>query len=250
MTARSEVLRVALRVPWDMPVWPVWQLTGWVVDPHYLLRLQTFRQRAAGVSLVWRKGTRACCGRGGGWRRGGWVWVRPPVPRIDAHAKGRHDLTDAQWELLSPLLPELPTTGRPRTYGLRGLVDAVRYRTRTGCRWRDIPDRYGPWWRAYALFRSWQVTGVWEHLERELASAVVTAQGTRSGVGRGVGGLHRLPGPRARRTLPSKHPHRQHRPLAQTTYITGASSVRKVMLRLHEGNLAYIMTISASNHIQ
>lgn len=22
--------------------------------------------------------TRACCGRGGGWRRGGWVWVRPP----------------------------------------------------------------------------------------------------------------------------------------------------------------------------
>ena len=99
------------------------------------------------------------------------------MPRIDAHAKGRHDLTDAQWELLAPLLAELPTTGRPRTYGLRGLVDAVRYRTRTGCPWRDIPDRYGPWWRAYALFRSWQVTGVWEHLERELASAVVTAQG-------------------------------------------------------------------------
>ena len=99
------------------------------------------------------------------------------MPRIDAHAGGRHDLTDAQWGLLAPLLPELPTTGRPRTYGLRGLVDAVRYRTRTGCPWRDIPDRYGPWWRAYALFRSWQVTGVWEHLERELASAVVTAQG-------------------------------------------------------------------------
>ena len=99
------------------------------------------------------------------------------MSRIDAHAKCRHDLTDAQWELLAPLLPELPTTGRPRTYGLRGLVDAVRYRTRTGCPWRDIPDRYGPWWRAYALFRSWQVTGVWEHLERELASAVVTTQG-------------------------------------------------------------------------
>ena len=99
------------------------------------------------------------------------------MPRIDAHAGGRHDLTDAQWELLAPLLPELPTTGRPRTYGLRGLVDAVRYRTRTGCPWRDIPDRYGPWWRIHALFYSWQVCWVWEHLERELASAVVTAQG-------------------------------------------------------------------------
>ena len=57
MWLRSEVLRVALRVPWDMPVWPVWQLTGWVVDPHYLVRLQTFRQRAAEVSLVWRDDT-------------------------------------------------------------------------------------------------------------------------------------------------------------------------------------------------
>ena len=44
------------------------------------------------------------------------------APRIDADAGGRHDLTDAQWGLLAPLLPELPTTGRPRTYGLRGLV--------------------------------------------------------------------------------------------------------------------------------
>lgn len=35
----------AVRVLWDMPVWPVWQLTGWVVDPHYLVCLQTFRQR-------------------------------------------------------------------------------------------------------------------------------------------------------------------------------------------------------------
>lgn len=33
MWLRSEVLRVALRVPWDMPVWPVWQLNSWVVAP-------------------------------------------------------------------------------------------------------------------------------------------------------------------------------------------------------------------------
>jgi len=26
-----------------MPVWPVWQLTDWVVDPHYLARLQSVR---------------------------------------------------------------------------------------------------------------------------------------------------------------------------------------------------------------
>ena len=99
------------------------------------------------------------------------------MSRIDAGAGRRHDPTDAQWEVLAPLLPEAPVRGRPRRYCLRGLVDGARYRTRTGCPWRDIPDRYGPWWRIYALFRSWQVCGVWEHLERELTAAVVTTQG-------------------------------------------------------------------------
>jgi hypothetical protein len=40
-----------------MPVWPLWQLTGWVVDPHYLVRLETFRQRAVEVCLLWRQDT-------------------------------------------------------------------------------------------------------------------------------------------------------------------------------------------------
>jgi transposase len=56
----------------------------------------------------------------------------------------RHDLTDAQWAVLVPL---------------RGLVDGARYRARVGCPWRDVPDRYGPWWWVDALFACWQVLG-------------------------------------------------------------------------------------------
>jgi hypothetical protein avisC_04816 len=48
---------LSVRVVWDMPVWPLWQLTGWVVDPHYLVRLETFRQRAVEVCLLWRQDT-------------------------------------------------------------------------------------------------------------------------------------------------------------------------------------------------
>ncbi|WP_143013744.1 transposase, partial [Actinomyces ruminicola] len=71
---------------------------------------------------------------------------------IDACA--RHDLTDAQWGLLAPLLPAPPARGRPRVYPLRDMINAVRWRTRVGAPWRDIPSRYGPWWRAYALYRT------------------------------------------------------------------------------------------------
>ena len=41
---------------------------------------------------------------------------------------------------------------------------------RVGAPWRDVPIRYGPWWRVYALFRPWQAAGVWERIEAELVA--------------------------------------------------------------------------------
>ena len=83
-------------------------------------------------------------------------------------AESRHDLSDAQWVLLLPLLPAPSRRGRPRRWPLRGLGDGVRFRTRAGCAWRDVPGRYGPWWRVYHLFASWQVLGVWAQVEDAL----------------------------------------------------------------------------------
>ena len=90
-------------------------------------------------------------------------------------AASRHDLSDAQWALLEPLVPGSSSRGRPRRYPLRGLVDGVRHRTRVGCPWRDVPDRYGPWWRVYALFACWQLLGVWERIEAALVAAADAA---------------------------------------------------------------------------
>lgn len=92
---------------------------------------------------------------------------------IDAAA--RHHLTDTQWELLEPLLPGSSRRGRPRAWPVRALLDGIRYRTRTGCPWRDVPQRYGPWWRVYALFAGWQLLGVWERIESGLLEAADAA---------------------------------------------------------------------------
>ncbi|PIE25873.1 MAG: IS5/IS1182 family transposase, partial [Micrococcales bacterium] len=86
-------------------------------------------------------------------------------------AAARHDLSDAQWALLGPLLPPTAPRGRPRRWPVRGLVDGVRYRARVGCPWRDVPVRYGPWWRVYALFACWQLLGVWTRVEASLREA-------------------------------------------------------------------------------
>ena len=86
-------------------------------------------------------------------------------------AATRHDLTDAQWALLEPLLPAAAGRGRPRRWPVRGLVDGVRHRTRAGGPWRDVPQRYGPWWRVYGLFACWQRRGVWERIESALIAA-------------------------------------------------------------------------------
>jgi transposase len=87
----------------------------------------------------------------------------------------RHDLTDQQWALLEPLLPSPAVRGRPRRWPLRGLIDGVRFRVRVGCPWRDVPERYGPWWRVYALFSCWQLLGIWKSIEEQLVAAADAA---------------------------------------------------------------------------
>ncbi|MEV6430884.1 transposase [Nocardia sp. NPDC051463] len=51
----------------------------------------------------------------------------------------RADLTDAQWARLEPLPPRGKKAGRPPTWANRQLIDGIRWRTRCGTPWRDVP---------------------------------------------------------------------------------------------------------------
>ncbi|MYS79595.1 IS5 family transposase [Streptomyces sp. SID5474] len=85
---------------------------------------------------------------------------------------GRGDLTDGQWARLEPLLPVGVKSGRPPIWTKRQLIDGIRWRTRAGVPWRDVPERYGPWQTVYGLFRRWQRDGTWKRiLERLQADA-------------------------------------------------------------------------------
>jgi transposase len=77
---------------------------------------------------------------------------------------GRADLTDEQWAVLEPLLPKGKKPGRPPKWSRRQLIDGIRWRTRAGTPWRDVPERYGPWQSVYGLFRRWQRDGTWQRI--------------------------------------------------------------------------------------
>lgn len=76
----------------------------------------------------------------------------------------RHDLTDTEWALLETLLPRGRKPGRPPKWTKRQLIDGIRWRTRVGSPWRDVPALYGPWQTIYGLFRRWQRDGTWRRI--------------------------------------------------------------------------------------
>ena len=86
----------------------------------------------------------------------------------------RGDLDAGQWAVLETVLPPLKPTGRPPR-SRRQVINAIRWRVRTGAPWRDMPARYGPWETAYGLFRTWQRDGTWAQILTKLQTRADTA---------------------------------------------------------------------------
>ena len=88
----------------------------------------------------------------------------------------RYALTDEQWALVEPLWPPPARTGRPRRDG-RQILDAIFHALRTGCPWRDLPERYGPWQSAYHYFNTSRASGLWERILQTLRVRLDAAGG-------------------------------------------------------------------------
>ena len=88
------------------------------------------------------------------------------------------DLTDAQWQLIEPLLPPPDTSGAPRTTNLRHAVNAMLYRNKTGCQWKMLPKDFAiPWKTVYNWHETFARLGTWERVQRALATRVRVGDG-------------------------------------------------------------------------
>ena len=70
-------------------------------------------------------------------------------------------LTDEQWELVADLFDPSGRRGAPPVIPRRQMVAAMLFIGRTGCQWRYLPERYGPWTAVWAQWRRWRSNGVW-----------------------------------------------------------------------------------------
>ena len=86
------------------------------------------------------------------------------------------DLTDAQWSLIESLLPEKDSCkgGRPRTWSLREIFNAIFYIEKTGCQWRmipcDLPPKETVWghFRQFRQFRQFRDNGTLDTIRLSL----------------------------------------------------------------------------------
>lgn len=87
------------------------------------------------------------------------------------------DVSDAEWEVIAPLLAAAKPGGRPRTTSLRDVVNAIFYVSRGGVAWRMLPRDFPAYQTTYRYFRAWSKDGTWEKIHEALRDRVRQKEG-------------------------------------------------------------------------
>lgn len=87
------------------------------------------------------------------------------------------DLTDREWALIEPYVPQAKPGGRPDKYPKREILNGIFYIVRGGCAWRLLPHNFPPWESVYHYFRAWRQDGKWDLMNDLLRGDVRKATG-------------------------------------------------------------------------
>lgn len=78
------------------------------------------------------------------------------------------EIPETIWEIIAPLLPSTAgKVGRPFSDN-RTIMEAIVYRFRVGCPWRDLPERFGPWQTVWKRHNLYSRTGVYDAIHQHV----------------------------------------------------------------------------------
>ena len=89
------------------------------------------------------------------------------------------DLTDAQWEIIQPLIPAQRSGGDRRTTDMCEVVNAILYVNKNGCTWRDLPGDFPPHQTVFDYFSRWRKDGTWKKIYDALHKQLRRRQGRK-----------------------------------------------------------------------
>ena len=81
------------------------------------------------------------------------------------------DLTDAQWEIVEPMIP-VWSVGRERTTDMREVLNAIFYLLTNGCGWRNLPHDFPPEGTVRDHYHKWRRLGIWDKIHDALRERV------------------------------------------------------------------------------
>jgi transposase len=68
-------------------------------------------------------------------------------------------LSDKEWELIEPLLPQKKQT-RPPKWSKGQILDGIFYQLKNGCNWCDLPKDLPPYSTVFWHYKQWRSEGV------------------------------------------------------------------------------------------
>ena len=115
------------------------------------------------------------------------MWTEITRPKYERKgSRYSSDLSDVEWPLIAPRLPERKRLGRPPKTEMRSIVNALLYMVRTACPWRLLPKDFPPPSTVQHYFYAWRDNGVLERINFELLLQAREATGRPASPSAGV----------------------------------------------------------------
>ena len=82
----------------------------------------------------------------------------------DVSTRYASDLTDREFALIARHVAQKSGSGKKRTVNIREVLNAIFYRTRTGCQWRMLRSDFPAWNHVWYYYRTWRDDSTLERL--------------------------------------------------------------------------------------